>query len=89
MNDGRPTGHLWALIQEWMDGMLYPPSQRKLAKRLGVAPNTVTEWKYGDSFPSPEHLKALAAHIGVPYARALDAALADRGYDPPKREGAS
>lgn len=83
MTEGRRTGHLWKLIQDWMDATPYPPSQRKLAKRLGVSPNKVTEWKYGEGFSSPAELRALAAEIGVPYERVLDAALRDRGYRDP------
>lgn len=78
-------GILWAIVQEWMDSIPYPPSQRKLASRLGVSASAVSDWKYGRGFPDPEHLKVLAAEIGVPYERVLDAVLRDRGYriDPP------
>lgn len=74
------TGQLWRLVQEWMDSIPYPPSQSRLAGRLEVSRSTLTDWKYGRGFPSPEHLRALAAEIGVPYERVLDAALVDRGY---------
>lgn len=79
----RRTGHVWALIQEWMDAMPYPPSQRKLAQRLDVSPTTVSDWKYGDAFPDPQHMRRLAAELGVPYERVLDAFLKDHDY----REG--
>lgn len=81
----RRPGYLWAIVQEWMDSIPYPPSQRKLANRLGVSPSAVTDWKYGDGFPEPAALKRLATEIGVPYERVLDAVLRDRGYreDPP------
>ena len=85
MNEAQQTGRLWELIQSWMDSMAYPPSQRRLASRLGVSPTTVSDWKYGTGFPSPAKLHDLAAEIGVPYERVLDAVLRDRGYrdDPP------
>lgn len=76
------TGHVWAVIQEWLDAQPYPPSQRKLAARIGVGHSTLTDWKYARTFPSPEDLRALAAEIGVPYERVLDAALKDGGYRP-------
>lgn len=79
----RRTGHVWALIQEWMDAMPYPPSQRKLAARLDVSPTTVSDWKYRESFPIPTLMHRLAAEIGVPYERVLDAFLKDHEY----REG--
>lgn len=76
----RETGHLWAVIQEWMDAQPYPPSQRKLATRIGVGHSTITDWKYARTLPAVEDLKALAAEIGVPYERVLNAALIDHGY---------
>lgn len=79
MTENRP-GYLWAIIQEWLDSMPYPPSQRKLAARLGVSSSVVTDWKYGTGFPKPSALEALAAEMGVPYERVLDAVLKDRGY---------
>lgn len=73
-------GLLWALIQEWMDSIPYPPSQRKLAARIGVSASAVSDWKYRRGFPEPAALRRLAAEIGVPYERVLDAVLRDRGY---------
>lgn len=81
-NESRKPGRLWALVQEWMDSIPYPPSQRKLAQRLEVSPSALSDWKYGIGFPSPDSLHRLAAEIGVPYERVLDAALRDRGYRP-------
>ena len=80
MTSERRPGYLWAIVQEWLDSMPYPPSQRKLAARLEVSPTTVSDWKYGEGFPAPEHLRRLAEEIGVPYERVLDAVLKDRGY---------
>lgn len=74
------TGHLWAVIQEWMDAMPYPPSQGRLADRLGISRSSMTDYKFARSMPSPDFLHALAAEIGAPYERVLDAALKDAGY---------
>lgn len=79
-SEAEVPGALWDLIQEWMDSIAYPPSQRRLAGRLGVSATTVTDWKYGRGWPAPDLLKKLAAEIGVPYERVLDAVLRDRGY---------
>lgn len=73
-------GALWELVQQWLDSIAYPPSQRKLAGRLGVSASAVTDWKYGRGFPSPANLDKLSREIGVPYERALDAVLRDHGY---------
>lgn len=78
-----PPGHLWAVIQEWIDAQPYRVTQRQLAARIDVGHSTVTEWKYGRSWPSPEHLMALAVEIGVPYEKVLNAALIDHGYREP------
>jgi transcriptional regulator with XRE-family HTH domain len=79
----RRPGHLWAIVEEWMDSMSYPPSGRKLAQRIGVSHSALTGWKFGESFPSVANLHALAAEIGVPYERLLDAVLIDQGYRQP------
>lgn len=81
------TTHLWAEVQAWLDVLPYPPSQSKLARRLGVTPNAVSEWKHGDSKPKPENLQALAdemAPVAGPdiYTRLLAALNRDQGYEP-------
>lgn len=84
--DDKP-GFLWDVIQEWIDSHRYPPTQRQLAKRIGVSHSIITEWKYGRSFPGPEALERLATELRVPYERVLDAALHDAGYrhaEPPE-----
>lgn len=87
MTDQRRTGVLWAIIQEWMDAQHYPPSQRKLADRVGVSASAVSDWKYREGFPNPDALRRLAAEIGVPYERVLDAVLIDRGYRERRERG--
>lgn len=84
MNSERTTGHVWALIQAWMDSIPYPPTQNKLAKRLEISASTLSDWKYRESFPAdPERIQALADEIGVPYERVLDAFLKDHRYRMP------
>lgn len=85
-NDEAQTGEVWALIQQWMDSIPYPPSQRQLAAKLQVSPTTITDWKYGRGFPSPDNLRRLANEIGVPYERVLDAVLLDHGYRRPREQ---
>lgn len=76
----RQTSAVWGLIQAWMNSMPYPPSQRKLAERIEVSPGLISDWKYGESMPSPELVERLAREIGVRYEKVLDAFLADHGY---------
>lgn len=82
--DGRP-GYLWAIVQEWRDSMPYPPSERQIAKRLGVSPSALGAWKRAESFPTATNLRALAAEIGAPYERLLNAVLIDQGYRTPDK----
>lgn len=79
----RKPGYVWALVQEWLDAMPYPPSQRRLASRLQVSPSTITDWKFGESFPDADRIEALANELGLPYERVLDAFLKDHKYRTP------
>lgn len=78
------TGHLWAIVQEWLDAQVFRVSQRQLAAHIGVGHSTLTDWKYARTTPSPGDLRALATAIGVPYDKVLDAALIDAGYREPR-----
>ena len=87
MSKAKGTTHLWAVIQEWRDQLPYPPSQRRIAARLDVAPNAVSEWKWGISRPSPENLRKLADEMEAVagrdvYDRLLVALNRDQGYEP-------
>lgn len=74
-------GHVWGLIQEWLDTFRYqPPSQRELAKRLKVSNSSLGDYKYARSMPPPIFLVRLANEMQVPYEKVLDAVLQDRGY---------
>lgn len=76
----RRPGALWAVVQEWLDSMPYPPSERQIARRVGVSASALGNWKRGEAFPSPANLRALAAEIGAPYERLLNGVLIDQGY---------
>lgn len=74
-------GHMWALVQEWLDTFTYrPPSQRELAPRLGVSNSTLGDYKYARHMPPPAFVVRLSREIQVPYEKVLDAVLRDRGY---------
>jgi transcriptional regulator with XRE-family HTH domain len=74
-------GHLWAVIQEWLDTFKYrPPSQNELAPKLGVSPSSLSDYKYARTMPPPEFVLRLSVEIQTPYERVLDAVLHDHGY---------
>jgi transcriptional regulator with XRE-family HTH domain len=73
-------GMLWDLIQRHIDRQPYPPSERQVAAKLGVAPNALRYWREPKKLPSRENLQAIADLVGVRYAVVLDAALRDTGY---------
>jgi len=80
------TSYLWREIQAWMDVLPYPPTQARLAKRLGLTRSAMTGWKYGTIKPTPDHLRALAdemAPVAGPdiYNTLLRAVMTDLGYD--------
>lgn len=83
----RKTTHLWAIVEEWLDSLDWAPSQAKLAERIGLKSRTViTDWKYGASRPTPEHLKDLAREMELTagpdiYDRLVAAVVLDLGYD--------
>lgn len=68
---------LWALVQVYLDsqgGM----SARALARKTGVSPQTLDQWK--TSRPEPGNLRRLARAIDTPYDVLLAAVMADQGY---------
>jgi transcriptional regulator with XRE-family HTH domain len=73
-------GMLWDLLQKHIDNAPYPPSERQVARRLGVSPNTLAHWRDLKRLPSRENLQAIADLAGVRYSVVLDAALRDTGY---------
>lgn len=76
-------GHLWGLVQAYIDRQPYPPSVRQIAGKIEVAPTTLTNW--GSSLtdlPKRRTLVAFADLAGLPYQTVLDAVLHDIGYLP-------
>lgn len=74
------VGHLWRLVQSWLDSEGEELTRRQLAKRLGVSPYTLANWEYGISSPSPRNLHRLSKQTGINYEQLVDAMLHDRGY---------
>lgn len=73
-------GRLWDLVQRHIDEADYPPSERELAKKLGVTHTALRYWREPKAMPSRQSLEAIARLIGVRYSVVLDAALYDTGY---------
>lgn len=73
-------GRLYDLIQEHIDKQVYPPSERAVAKQLGVTQTTLSNWREPKRLIDKRHLVAIARLTGYPYARVLDALLADIDY---------
>ena len=73
-------GQLWDIIQAHIDHSPYPPSERQVATRLGVAPNALSNWKNLRRLPQPENLLRISSLTGTPYRVVLNAALHDAGY---------
>lgn len=82
-------GRLYELIQAHVDAQPYGVSERQLAKKLGVSPTTLKNWRAPVRLIAKDHLIAISRVTGVPYQRVLDALLEDIGYlrpdDPPER----
>jgi len=80
------VGRLWELIENYRKAQPYPPSGRRIAERLGVAPTTLSNWKHPITLPSRENLEAIAEMVGLDYETVLNIALSDTRYlndDPP------
>lgn len=75
-------GRLYDLIQAHIDAQRYPPSERQVAKDIGVTQTTLTNWRTPKKLIAKEHLEAISRETGVPYIRVLDALLEDIGYVP-------
>jgi transcriptional regulator with XRE-family HTH domain len=75
------VGAFWELIDEHLGKMDFPPSKRRLALRLDVSPQTITNWQHGlTELPKRNNLEAVASFIGKTYGEVLEAALSDTGY---------
>lgn len=73
-------GKLYELIEEHISSQMYPPSERQVAKQLGVTQTTLKNWREPKRLIDKEHLLAIARVTRNPYARVLDALLEDIGY---------
>jgi transcriptional regulator with XRE-family HTH domain len=82
-------GKFYDLIQRHIDEQPYPPSERKVARTLGVTPSTLSNWREPKQLIEKRHIESVAELAGVTYARALDALLDDIGYMPPQGRGRS
>jgi transcriptional regulator with XRE-family HTH domain len=76
-------GKLYDLIQEHVDAQTYPPSERQLAKELGVSQTTLANWRTPKKLIAKEHLESIARVTRNPYGRVLEALLEDIGYRDP------
>lgn len=77
-------GKLWDLVEEWRDGMQFPPSHRKIALSIGVVPSTFKGWRDGLSeLPKRHNLWELHVLTNIPFERLMQAAIEDAGlFDP-------
>lgn len=73
-------GQVWKLIEQHQDSTPYGASIREIARGAGIKESTLPRWRDLKRMPEPDHLRALARQINVPYRVLLDAALADTGY---------
>ena len=65
--------------------MEFPPTKRRLALRLGVAPQTITNWQTKvTDLPKRENLESVADFVGRSYDDVLQIALSETGYAPNK-----
>jgi transcriptional regulator with XRE-family HTH domain len=74
------TTHLWRLVQQWKDVQLFAVKDSQIAQAVGVSRSAVSQWKQGESRPSPKHLRKLAEATRIPYADLLAAMNRDMGY---------
>lgn len=74
--------HLGELVQAHIDAQQYPPSERALASRIGIAQSGLAKWRKGplSRVPDVDNLRSAARVLGVPYRVVLNAALHDAGY---------
>ena len=71
------------MVEAYRARQPFPPSLRRLAERLNMSPQALTNWRTGLSeLPKRRTLLAFADLAGLPYERVLDAALRDANYLP-------
>lgn len=71
---------LWNIIQAHLDA--YGVREAEFARRMGSAPQTLSNWKHRGLRDLPERrlLEAVAVLTNTDYLRVLNAALVDIGY---------
>lgn len=84
--------NLWRVIQAWLDELPFPPSQARIGEAVGVERSAVSDWKYGKTRPTPEHLSKLASLLEPQagpdvYGDLLLAMVKDMGFEVPKGAG--
>ena len=83
-------GKLWNIVEDWRDGMDFPPSYRQIAMRLGVSQSAFDAWKNPVELPKKRSLLAISRLTDVPYRRVVDAAVEDtKLYDEASAEASS
>lgn len=78
--DQRRTTQIWRLIQQYMDGQVVEVKQAAIANAIGVGRSTLSQWKYGQTRPTPANLRKLHEVTRIPYRTFLDALLVDLEY---------
>lgn len=73
-------GRLYDLIQEHIDGQMYPVSERQIAKAIGVTPTALSNWRNPKRLIEKKHLLAIARVTRNPYSTVLYALLEDINY---------
>lgn len=66
------------LVQHHLDR--YGVRRAEFARRVGISPQAIQSWIDRPGLPRPDHLRAVAEQLELPYHRVLDAALTDAGY---------
>lgn len=74
------TTQIWRLIQQYMDGQVVEVKQAAIANAIGVGRSTLSQWKFGQTRPTPANLRKLHEVTRIPYQTFLDALLVDMGY---------
>lgn len=81
------TTELWRYIEAWRARQPFSVSQAELARKVGVRPTALSQWKTGKTRPTPDNLRRLSTVTGVSYEILLDALLIDMGYRQEQRHG--
>ena len=79
--EGTTLGRLFDIVEEYRARYApHEPTYSRVAEEIGVARQTLLNWRAPTKLLDKRHLRAIAEVTGVPYARVLDALLEDIGY---------